>query len=335
MKKTTLKDISGYTGLSVSTVSRILRGESNAESRNVKQVIDAALSLNYPLNTGYLNAKYNFKSKLNIALVTTLYPQEFYAALFTGFRDASILEGVSISTFDFNPSSGDIAFCIKELIDLQFDAAILFLPTLQETEYKPLVESTPSSFPLISVFPLLHPQLDTITFDSYGGGYLAAQHFYNQGYKEVGIVNGPFERYEALLRKNGFYDFVSNKPDMELVWSYNGNYTFEDGKSAFENYQTSKMKPEAIFCANDTMCIGFLKEASNSGITIPKDLALIGFDDLTISRFVHPSITSIKTDYKMLGIKALKVIKDQMFNPNNHIGIQSLIPVTLSIRDST
>lgn len=335
MEKTTLKDLADYTGLSISTVSRILRGESKSDSKNVATTIDAALKLNYPLNVNFLNSKYNFKSNYNIALVTTFYPSEFYASFFTGLKDAARLEGYNVSMHDFDPEHGDIFEYFKALITLKIDAAILFLPTLRDNEYKKLLTLVPEDFALVSVLPSLHPILDTITFDSYGGGYLVAQHFYEQGYREVGIINGPFDRNEALLRRNGFNDFITQKPDMNLVWSFNGAFNSADGELAFESYYNERRKPRAVFSTNDGMAIGFMKMATKNGLKIPEDIALSGYDDLPFCNFIHPTLTSVRTDHLALGKKAIKILKEKMGSIDHHSGMQSIIPVTLTVRESS
>lgn len=337
MEKTTLKDLADHTGLSISTVSRILRGESKADSKNVAATIDAALELNYPLNVSYLNAKYNFKSKHDVALVTTFFPSEFYSTFFDGINSVARDAHVNVSLHDFDPEvpGADICEYIKNLIAQQIDAAILFLPTLHEEEYQRLLTEIPSTFILVSVLPSLHPVLDTITFDSYGGGYLVAQHFYEKGYREVGIINGPFNRNEALLRKNGFTDFIAQKHDMHLVWSYNGHFDFRDGMKAFNSFTQSLSRPKAIFSTNDMMCVGFLKMATQAGLSVPKDIALAGYDDLPVCQYVHPSITSVKTNYAALGKKAFTIISDKIAEVEHHSGMQSIIPVSLQVRDST
>jgi len=335
MEKTTLQDISDYTGLSISTISRILRGESGPNSVNVEKTIDAAIKLKYPLNLNYLKNKYQFNSKTRIALITTFFPSEFYATLFSGLTEASDETRFDVSFHHINLSKNNLLDYIKVLIANEIEGAILFLPTMDENLYENLIQQLPSNFALISVLPIQNPTIDTITFDSYGGGYLVAQHFHQKGYLDLGIVNGPFDRNESLLRKNGFQDYISKHEELNLMWSYNGDFEYMDGFSAFAKYLSSKNKPRAIFCANDVMCMSFLSKATEYGIKIPDDLALTGFDDLPMCKYVHPAMTSVKTDYVALGRKALNVLKSKLSGEEHHSGIQSLIPVSISKRASS
>lgn len=333
--KATLQDISTKTGLSISTVSRILRGESKTSSENVALTIKTAQEINYPINSRILNGKYSYKNKLEVALVTSLYPNEFYSAFFHGFSSATLDTNINLSLHVFNPNANTLSELITNLSFNSTDAAILFIPTLQIDDYKTLLNECPPDFSLISVAPLFNPVLDTITFDSYRGGYIAGDHFFNKGYKRVGTITGPVNRNESLLRKNGFLDFLNQKAEMELVWQFEGDYTLESGKSAFKNYMELEEKPNAIFASNDYMCLGFIEEAHKAGLKIPNDIAIAGYDDLPICSYMYPSITSVHTDYEKLAKKAYSIINEKIETSSLNEGILSLVPVSLSERKST
>lgn len=335
MKRATLKDISDMTGLSVSTVSRILRGESNSSAENIERTIKVAQEINYPLNNTLLKGVYGVSKQLNVALVTSFEPDEFYSSFYYGFYKTSKSEHISLSLHAFQTDESDLSRFIRELNTLSVDAAILFLPSLQEQDYLELIKSVPKNIILISVAPSFHPILDTITFDSYRGGHMIARHFHKRGYKNVGIVTGPSSRNESLLRKNGFYDYVNQHADMEITFSYEGNYSFESGQKAFMAFNEQKEKPSAIFLSNDYMCIGFLQLAQRHNIMIPQDVAIAGYDDLPLCQYVHPQITSIHTDYSLLAQKTYKVLKEKTLAENAHNGMLSIIPVKLCERNSS
>ena len=83
------------------------------------------------------------------------------------------------------------------------------------------------------------------------------------------------------------------------------------------------------------MWLGFLEQANKMGVNIPNDVAIAGFDDLPICRYVHPSITSVHTDYVVLAKKAFTLLNEKMESSILHSGILSIIPITLSVRNST
>ncbi len=335
MIKATLHDIAEKTGLSVSTVSRILRGESKTSAENVKLTIKVAQEINYPINTRVLNGKYSYKKKTQIALITSFYPDEFYSNFYHGFNEAGIEFNTNLSLHSINPEEFDLAEFITELSYNSIDAAILFLPTFQEIDYESLLEKIPQDFAIISAAPLFNPVLDTITFDSYRGGYIVAKHFYDRKYFDVGIITGPNNKNEALLRKNGFLDFINQKKDLNLVWQFEGDYSLDSGKMAFEAYSKLKDKPRAIFTSNDYMCLGFLEQASKHGVKVPDEIAVVGYDDLPICNYIYPAVTSVHTNYKMLAQKTFSVLIEKMESSDSHSGILSVIPVSLSVRNSS
>lgn len=335
MKRATLMDISEMTGLSVSTVSRILRGESNSSADNIERTITVAQEINYPLNHSILKGVYGVSKQLRVALVTSFQPDEFYSSFYYGFYETSKSENVSLSLHTFQPDESDLSRFIKELNTLSVDAAVLFLPSLQEQDYLTLIENIPKHMILISVAPSFHPILDTITFDSYRGGHIIARHFHKKGYLKVGVVTGPSSRNESLLRKNGFYDYVNQHHDMEIIFSYEGDYSFESGQKAFLAFNELKEKPSAVFLSNDYMCIGFLQYAQIHKIKIPQSVAIAGYDDLPLCTYVHPTITTIHTDYSLLAKKTYKMLKEKTLPGNAHNGMLSVIPVKLCERNSS
>lgn len=179
--------------------------------------------------------------------------------------------------------------------------------------------------------------MDTVTFDNYRGGHLVASHFEELGRRKLGIIQGPANKSEAMLRKNGYIDYINLTDCLDLVWEFNGDYSFEMGKEAYEQYKQSSNKPDAIFCSNDSMAIGFVHNAIRDGLHIPDDLAIAGYDDLPICDLYTPTITSVHTPYELLGKKALELILDrlQQKNDERHTGYTSLVPVSISVREST
>jgi DNA-binding LacI/PurR family transcriptional regulator len=333
--KTTLQDISDKTGLSVSTISRVLRGEAKLGSDNVSLVIKTAQELNYQVNNRLLNTTYNYKKKLQVALLTDFYEQEFYSTLFKGISDAATSLDVHLCLYD----TANIKESLEEFLDFlvkhSFDAAILFVTDLSEKAYQKLVKNTPEDFTVVSIAPVFHRIIDTVTFDSYMGGYMVAKHFENRGYDEVGIIVGPTDRHEALLRKSGFIDYVTHNSKMKLVWSFNGDYTPTCGMQAFDDYYSAEIKPRAIFASNDYMGLGFLKSAAKANVRIPEEVAIVGYDDLTLCSYLHPTLSSVHTNYQDLGHAAITMIQEKVQKKEGQKGLFNLVPVSLSIRNSS
>lgn len=334
-KKVTLKDIAELSGLSVSTVSRALARTGKISAENEKKIFESAQKLNYPISID--DTPWELRDTLNIALVTHFYSGEFYSELFVGFDAATqntkaCLHLISVGNINSNPIE-----LIAGLKKSNFDAAIIFLPDFHERDYRNLLKILPDNFPVVSAAPIVSPVLDTVTFDHYRGGHIVASHFITSGFKKVGIIQGPANKSEALLRKNGFVDLISETPGVSLTWSFKGDYSLAAGVSAYEHFKQSARKPEAIFCSNDDVAIGFMHSALRDGMRIPEDVAIAGFDDLPKCDYFKPTITSVRTPYDKLGQKVIELILDRIRSNDSvrHSGMTSLVPVTLSVREST
>lgn len=335
LKRVTLRDIAEDAGLSISTVSRILSGGANLGSEKAKRVFESAAKLNYPLPTQQMPLE--FRSSINVALVVRHYTGEFFASLFEGFDQATHDSKTRVNLVSVSHTSSSPHHLASYLEQTQFDAAIIFLPDYKPADYQSIMDYLPADFPIVSVAPIANPVMDTVTFDNYRGGHLVASHFEELGRKKLGIVLGPSNKSEAMLRKNGFIDYINQTDGLDLVWEFSGDYSFEMGKEAYEHFKCTADKPDAIFCSNDSMTIGFVHSAIRDGLHIPDDLTIAGYDDLPICDLYTPTITSVHTPYELLGKKALELILDrlQQKNVGHHTGYTSLVPVSLSVREST
>lgn len=332
--KPTLKDIADHTGLSISTVSRVLSGKSKRNTTNVVEIIEAAQRLNYPIYTDSTHV-IDKKKNIFVGLITHFHVGEFYSSLYDGFNSAVKDTNYQIGLFHTELELSKVIEKINLLAFNSCDAVILFLPTLTESDYEKIITHTPPNLALISAATVHNPVLDTVTFDSYRGGHQIGKHFYNKGYKDVGIVLGTTIRNESLLRKSGFTDFVQHHSDMKLTWQCEGDYTIESGRRVYEDFRALEKKPRAIFFSNDYMCLGFLEQAQKEGFKIPEDLAVAGFDDLPICSYHFPSITSVSTDYAQLGKSALDLLTEKFQDTSNHQGLLRIVPVTLSAKGSS
>lgn len=335
MEKVTLKDIAEDTGLSISTVSRALSKTGKISKQNEIKVFESAHRLHYPLTN--IHTPIELRKSINIALVTRHFTGEFYSSLFEGFDQSTQDTKAKLSLISISHASTSLAKIISDLDRTHYDAAVIFLPEFKASDYLELIEIASGNFPLVSIAPIANPVMDTVTFDNYRGGYLVANHFEERGYRKLGIIQGPIKQSEAMLRKNGFIDYIHASDKLELTWQCNGDYSFQRGKDAYEEFQALHDKPEAVFCSNDGMTLGFMHNAIRHGVHIPEDVAVAGFDDLPTCELYTPTITSVHTPYDLLGKKTLELIINRLEErtENLHTGYTSLVPVSLSIRESS
>ena len=324
----TLKHIADDTGLSIATVSRALSRQKRNHSTSEEKIYASARKLGYPLFT---NADEN--QQLSIALVMKLFEGEFYASLINGFHEAS---GSTGSEIVFSYVAKQLDNPVDYIINLskKYSGICLFLPSMTNNDYLKIKEEL-GQYPIISLLPSRNPKIDTVCFDSYRGGYMVAKHFQEQGYKKFGYISGPSKRADALFRKNGFLNHIHEIDDLELVWSFEGDFSSSSGKAAFAEYKNTGLKDVAVFGGNDYSCFGFMKAAIESGYKIPDDFIIAGYDNLSFCETFTPELTSIATDFHELGKKSIRTIENMVAENSDSFGTISMIPVKIKIRTSS
>lgn len=333
--KVTLKDIAEKTGYSLSTISRALRESDKISESAKKEIIEVAEQIGYPL-PGRHRADGTSQGTLNVlVIVTAEHVDLFYATFYDGFNIAAHDQDIQLFLLRVKRSKERLYEVMDQLGYRNYDGIVLFTPELKQNDYELLKDEIPENYPIVSNGLIENPVFDTITFDSYRGGHLVAQHFDGQNFREVGIVGGPFDKLEARYRYNGFCDYIEQSKEMKLVWNYEGDFTYAAGVRAFQDYHTATPKPRAVFVSNDTMCYGFMLTAQRQGYRVPEDVALVGYDDLPLSRQIYPAITSVHTDFKELGSTSLDILIDLIDNPRTYNGMLSLVPLRLKVRDSS
>jgi DNA-binding LacI/PurR family transcriptional regulator len=324
----TLKHIANDTGLSIATVSRALSRQKRTHSTSEEKIYSSARKLGYPI---FKNPGEN--QQLSIALVMELFEGEFYASLMNGFYRAS---ASTTSEIIFSYDAKHLDDTVNYIINLskKYSGICLFLPSMTNNDYLKIKEGV-GQYPIISLLPSKNPKIDTVCFDSYRGGYMLAKHFEEQGYKKFGFISGPSNRADALFRKNGFLNHINESDDLELAWSFEGDFSSALGKAAFADYKNTGLKDIAIFGGNDYSCFGFMKAAIESGYKIPNDFIIAGYDNLSFCETFTPELTSIATDFHALANKSIRIIENMIADNSDSYGNISMIPVKIKIRNST
>lgn len=332
--KVTLEDIARDTGYSISTVSRVLNGSEKIGSEARRKILVSANKLNYPIpDEVAIDALVN---PLRLFFIMTNFHQgEFYASFFHGMNLAVEKGNIQLSLLSLQKPFDELLIQIRELSKQKYDGLVLYTPGLTREHYEEIKKALPDNYPVVSNHNIENPVFPTVTFDSYSGGFIAAQHFGERGYSDLGIIEGPFERTGSRNRANGFKDYIRKNAGMNLIWQYTGKHKHESGVEAFGDFEKQKKKPRAIFSCNDVMAHAFMEEAMAKGYRFPDDIAIVGYDDLPLCTRNRPTISSIHTDYERLGTVTVDMIKELLSSPENQEGITTFVPVSLEARESS
>ena len=320
--KVKLEDIASKTGYSIATVSRVLSGKAVGHSSSVEKILIAARELGYYANRPVYQLD---NLPLEMALVTQHDAEEFYSCLYESFDRVCSLSNIQLSIHSLKYSKNMVSELI--LLSRFHDGIILMTPTLDSEQYTK-IEKGIKAFPVVSIAPVDENVIQTITFDSYQGGWLAAKLLVESGYKHFGIITGPLIKWEANLRRNGYIDYLRKK-EFQIEWEYHGDYSFRAGRKAFDNI--IKQKKLGIFSSNDQMALGFLHAALENGATIPGDYGIVGYDNMPYSRVFYPNLSTVNTNLDELAENTLDYLVNIIKNnkPKKVKSSTTLLPVEI------
>ena len=173
------------------------------------------------------------------------------------------------------------------------------------------------------VFPLL--------LDNQSGVRQVFNHLYDQGKRRISFVAGAMDSLDNAERMQAFLQ-EGCKHDLTIP-VYQGNFTEESGYAIAQQIIASRDLPEAVFCANDQMAVGFLRAMSEHRLDAPRDIAVVGFDDVLISRYTRPSLSTVGASRLLWGSLAANWLIDFLDNGTPFPDYR--IPVNLVPRESS
>lgn len=179
------------------------------------------------------------------------------------------------------------------------------------------------------------PGFKTVLCDNYEGSFLAVEHLVRLGHNKIAYINGIKTYLNALERYTGYtraLSLLGVQHDEGLV--RNGDWTFESGYAAMKSLVHSVPDLTAVYASNDMMALGAIKAVSDSGMSVPDDISIIGFDNISQGMYFSPSLTTIDVNTETFAYETLEAL-NQTIEDINSPPIKVLIPNSLVVREST
>ncbi|KZZ83633.1 MULTISPECIES: LacI family DNA-binding transcriptional regulator [Bacillaceae] len=332
---TTIKDIAKAAGVSVTTVSRALNGYSDVNEKTRKKIIEISKELNYSPNILARGLVMN-KSK-TIGLLVSGFNKESIKDNFTFEVLSGINQYAAETDYDlvlFNTTSTKqrektyAQLCRERRVD-----GVILQGIKTDDPY--LQEVVESNIPCVLIdIPIQTENVGFVTTDNIAGAKSAVRYLIELGHKNIAMVNGHDLAFVSQERLEGYKRALSEAGlsfRKELVI----NGAFEEGKSEEVTHKLLNDYPEvtAVFCASDLMALGSIKAAGKSGRKVPESLSVIGYDDILLSSYVSPSLTTIAQNKQQLGFHAAQQLIEMLEKESAPAHI--ILETELKIRQST
>lgn len=302
-----LKDIASETGVSVSTVSRVIKekGEIAAETR--ERVMEAARKLGYHSNKLIEGMK---TGKTRTVGVLISIGDHFFSQIVQGIHNGLTTKGyLPIVVWPKGDGSNEQAL-IHRLLEQRVEGIIMRpLQDWADTNYfNDVIER---GLPIVTVNRKLHAKVDFIGTDDYKGGWLAADHLLRQGHRHIVHFQGPQYASPAILRKQGFAHRMAESSDATHYYIGDAAEYLPESDQVL---QFLKDNPQitAMTCFNDYCAAAVFDAAHTLGIRIPEDLAVIGFGALPFGDHLRPQLTTLDQRPFEIGARAVAMLFDQL-----------------------
>jgi LacI family transcriptional regulator len=322
-KKPTIYEIAKKVGVSTATVSRVLNDSPHVSDKTKKRILKAMREMNYAPR---LTARKLASSKAELlAVVVPSFTTPYYNEVLKGIKDE--IAETDLDIMIYNTGSSDPQKGLTDFFDRGIADALIVLSIDIPQRIHEQMQAIGTHAVLVKT---THPEYSYYQVDDYRGGRMAAEHLIEQGFRSMGIISAAEDSEPAQERSRGFMDYLAEHnlevKDEHFVRgsvSKHDGFSEEAGFEAVHQFESNGNYPEAIFCLNDTLATGALYALSRLGIRVPEDLAVMGYDNIKMSKYLD--LTTVDQKMYSIGVKAIH----QM---NNLIGADSR-PIDQQVSD--
>ena len=289
----TLKEVAALAGVSRSAVSRTFTPGASISEATRRKVERAAAQLAYSPNA-LASSLTTGRTRL-IGLISNNFHNPAFLEIFDlftkGLQARSLRPLLVNLSEETNPASS-----VRMLRQYSVDGAIVVSSTLPP-DFADAFRA--SGIPAVYSFGrwTSSPSIHTVGIDNIECGRMAARTLLARGYKNVGFIGGPGSATSTQDRLAGFLEALSGKPGIAVTQSFAGAYTFQAGRAAMQALLAAGGPAEAYFCGDDVLAIGILSAVQDAGLDVPRDIGLLGLNDMEIAGWNNINLTTIRQPF--------------------------------------
>ncbi|RXZ82619.1 LacI family transcriptional regulator [Paenibacillaceae bacterium] len=333
MKKNTIKEVAKAAGVSIATVSRVINGKDRVKTSTRLRVEEAISKLNY--QPDLIARTMIIKETKTIGLVVPQLSNEYWAILSEVIQEELWLKGYTLILCSTDRRiDHEIAF-IEMFMERKVDGIIFGSASMvKDTTEKYFEQVRQSGIPIVALDQRISG-MDMVIGDHLQGAADAVEHLISLGHQEIAYLGGPAISIE---RKLGFYNaFIKHgmQVNNELVndQATSKNFT-QFGYDAIKELLLAKQSFTAVFCGNDLVAIGAIKSLEESGMRVPDDVAVIGYDDISMARLYKPALTTVSQPIRDIGKAAVDLLVESIKTGKVLPPRKTLFHMQLVVRES-
>jgi LacI family transcriptional regulator len=307
----TVREVAQAAGVSVTTVSRVVRGERYVRPE-VREAVQAAMAdLDYRPST--LARQFREQRSRVVGFVVPDISEPFYAGILRGVEKALRPQGFIVAIHDTDERASLEADAVSTLLDGRAAGLIVASsgpwPALLRKRFER------ERVPVVAIDNVLEGlQVDAVYLDNESGAALLTRHLAAHGHERIGFVGGILTESSGAERLAGYRATLIDAglpTDDRLVAT--GDWRIERARFYALRIMHEPDPPTAVVAANHVVALGVMKAARSLGLRIPEDLALVSFDDLDVAELLDPPLTGLRRDVEAMGATAAVLLYEQLY----------------------
>jgi LacI family transcriptional regulator len=302
----TIKDVARVAKVSVATVSRALNGHDNVTEAVRQAVLKAADELRYTPHAAARSL--SSRRTHTIGVVLPDLHGEFFSELVRGIDQVAREHGQYLLVSSYHGHPGEQGAAMRAMRG-RVDGLLVMSPYVDDSGY--LTQNLSPSLPVVLINTHL-PDAGYVSLriDNHGGALQMVRHLVERGHRRIAFITRPDDNFDARERLRGYRDALAELLPGEAEWVLPGDFSEAAGHDAGVLLANGPQLPDAVFAANDMMALGCLFAFNQAGVAVPGQVALVGFDDIPLARYVHPTLTTMRVNISELGERALRALLD-------------------------
>ncbi|ELY2498271.1 ribose operon transcriptional repressor RbsR [Cronobacter sp. JZ38] len=323
----TMKDVARLAGVSTSTVSHVINKDRFVSDAIRVRVEDAVRTLNYAPSALARSLKLN--QTRTIGMLITASSNPFYSELVRGVERSCFERGYSLVLCNTEGDEQRMNRNLETLLQKRVDGLLLLCTETHQPS--PAIMTRYPAIPTVMMdWSPFDGDSDVIQDNSLLGGDIATRHLIEKGFTRIACVTGPLDKTPARQRLEG-YRTAMRRAGLPVPEGYEviGDFEFAGGLRAMQSLLALPEPPQAVFMGNDAMAVGAYQALYQAGLRIPQDIALVGYDDIELARYMTPPLTTIHQPKDELGELAIDVLIHRMAQPELQQQRLQLTPVLM------
>jgi len=329
-----IKAVAKRAKVSTATVSRTMNGSAKVSPETAERVRQAIEALNFYPDT---NARALGSGRSNLfGLIISDITNPFFPELVKSFEDIAVLHGQEVLIANTNYDPERMKICVRRMLQRKVDGVAIMT---SEMDDRLIEDFSRRHIPLVflDTAPPV-PGVSCVRIDYSAGIDAAVNHLIKLGHNRIAFISGPMRLASARMRYKTFMestarDHLDNNPKL----LEEGNHRVAGGHDAMQRILASGARPTAVMASNDLTAIGAMGAIAEAGLRVPDDISVVGYDDIQLSAFTMPPLTTVSLPRAEIANAAFNALlhAKQSDEPTLAPGEEYLVLPTLVIRKST